>query len=266
MKALGRYATLFVLLCRVSLMRQMAYRPHFFLMVFGKVIRMVLLLLFFQAVFFKVDALGQWTFDQVLLLFATFHMVDYLMSITFQRNLSFHLPAHIQNGDLDSRMILPVNLLFLASLESIDMMDVVSFIPCLGLLGYALYRLGFAFTWLQAVMYGLLLVNALMFLFAVVLIIATVSFWTTQSAGLGRIFDNLTRIGRYPLDIFEGFWRFFFIYVLPLALIAQAPSQALLGTIAPGFVLYAFAFSTLLVVIAIGFWNIGLRAYSSTSS
>jgi ABC-type uncharacterized transport system permease subunit len=73
MKDFGRYATLFALLCRVSLMRQMAYRPHFFLMIFGKVIRMVLLLLFFHAVFFKVDALGQWTFDQVLLLFATFH-------------------------------------------------------------------------------------------------------------------------------------------------------------------------------------------------
>lgn len=266
MKGLGRYATLFVLLCRVSLMRQMAYRPHFFLMVFGKVIRMVLLLLFFQAVFFKVDALGQWTFDQVLLLFATFHMVDYLMSITFQRNLSYHLPALIQNGNLDSRMILPVNLLFLSSLESIDMMDLVSFIPCLGLLAYALYRLEFAFTWLQALMYGLLLVNALMFLFAVVLMIASISFWTTQSAGLGRIFDDLTRIGRYPLDIFEGFWKFVFIYVLPLALIAQAPSQALLGSLDPGFALYAFGCSTLLVVIAVGFWKMGVRAYSSTSS
>jgi ABC-2 type transport system permease protein len=266
MKALGRYATLFVFLCRMSLMRQMAYRPHFFLMVLGKVIRMLLLLLFFQAVFFKVDALGRWTFDQVLLLFATFHMVDYLMSITFQRNLSYHLPALIQNGNLDSRMILPVNLLFLASLESIDMMDLFSFIPCIGLLAYALHRLEFEFTWLQALMYGLLVMNALVFLFAVVLIVAAISFWTTQSAGLGRIFDDLTRIGRYPLDIFEGFWKFFFIYVLPLALIAQTPSQALLGTLAPGFVLYAFVFSSLLAIIAVGFWKMGLRTYSSTSS
>jgi ABC-2 type transport system permease protein len=100
----------------------------------------------------------------------------------------------------------------------------------------------------------------------VVLIIATVSFWTTQSAGLGRIFDNLTRVGRYPLDIFEGFWKFFFIYILPLALIAQAPAQTLLGTIAPGFVVYGFGCSTLLAVIAIGFWKTGLNAYSSTSS
>jgi hypothetical protein len=36
-------------------MRQMAYRPHFFMMVAGKIIRIGLLFFFFQAIFFKVD-------------------------------------------------------------------------------------------------------------------------------------------------------------------------------------------------------------------
>jgi len=115
-------------------------------------------------------------------------------------------------------------------------------------------------------MYGLLIANALIFLFAIVLIIATISFWTTQSAGLARVFDDLTRVGRYPLDIFEGFWKFFFIYVLPLALISQVPSQALLGALSPGFLLYALAISGLLAVVAIRFWRTGLKNYSSTSS
>lgn len=261
-----RYLRLFMLLCKIGLMRQMAYRPHFFLMVFGKVVRMALLLLFFQAVFLKVDRLGRWTFDQVLLLFATFHLVDYIMSITFQRNLSYHLPALIQSGNLDSRITLPIHPLFMASLENIDMMDFISFIPCLALLGYALHRLNYAFTWVQALMYALLIVNALAFLFAIVLIIATVSFWTTQSAGLARVFDDLTRVGRYPLDIFEGFWKSFFIYILPLALISQVPSQALLGALSPGLLLYAPAATGLLLFIALRFWSMGLKTYTSASS
>ncbi|NTW43543.1 MAG: hypothetical protein HGB14_03700, partial [Anaerolineaceae bacterium] len=65
--------------------------------------------------------IGQWTFDQVLLLFATFHVVDFLMSITFQRNLSFDLPRLIQRGELDSRMVLPTHLLFFISFENIDL-------------------------------------------------------------------------------------------------------------------------------------------------
>jgi ABC-2 type transport system permease protein len=261
-----RYFRLFWLLVKIGLMRQMAYRPNFFLMIAGKVIRIALLFFFFQAIFLKVDRIGQWGYDQVLLLFATFHIVDYVMSITFERNLAFMLPRRIQMGELDHRMILPVNLLFLSSFEELDLQDFFSFIPSLGFLAYVLYRLEFSFTWIQAVTYILLLLNALVFLFSVVLIIATISFWTTQSYGLARIFDNLTRIGRYPLDIFQSFWKAVFIYFLPLVLIAQVPSQALLNTLSFWFILFAFSMTGALLVFALNFWKVGLRNYLSAST
>ena len=266
MFAMMRYFRLFALFVKVGLMRQMTYRPHFFMMIVGKVIRIGLLFIFFQAIFFKVDRIGQWSYDQVLLLFATFHTVDYLMSITFQRNLAFFLPRMIQTGELDSRIVLPVNLLFVSSFENIDLIDFFSFLPSLGFLGYVLYRLGFAFTWSQAALYVVLLVNALVFLYGMVLIIATVSFWTTQSYGLARIFDNLLKIGRYPLDIFEGFLKVVFIYFIPLVLIAQIPSQALLRTLSPSYALYSFGVTGVFLMLAVRFWKVGLKNYLSASS
>jgi len=262
----SRYLNLFCLLIKIGLMRQMSYRPHFFMMVAGKLIRMGLLFFFFQAIFLKVHRIGEWTYDQVLLLFATFHIVDYLISITFHRNLAFHLPRRIQTGELDSRMVLPVNLLFIVSFEETDLIDFFSFLPSLGFLGYVFYRLEFAFSWTQVVAYALLLVNALFFLFAVVLIIATISFWTTQSYGLAKIFDNLLKIGRYPLDIFEGFWKVVFIYFLPLVLIAQIPSQALLETLSPNYVLFAFGVTGVFLIFALVFWKIGIKNYLSAST
>jgi ABC-2 type transport system permease protein len=193
-------------------------------------------------------------------------VVDFVMSITFHRNLSFHLPRRIQTGELDWRMILPVNTLFFVSFEDLDLMDFFSFLPTLGFLGYVLYRIGFDFTWIQAISYVLLLVNALIFLFAIVLLIATISFWTTQSYGIGRIFDNLLKIGRYPLDIFEGFWKVVFIYFLPLGLIAQVPAQALLQAISFKFVLFAFCVSAIFLFLALNFWKVGVRNYLSASS
>jgi len=188
------------------------------------------------------------------------------MSITFHRNLAFHLPRRIQTGELDWRMILPVNVLFFTSFEDLDLMDFFSFIPTLGFLGYVLYRIGFGFTWIQAISYVLLLVNSLTFLFAVVLLIATISFWTTQSYGIARIFDNLLKIGRYPLDIFEGFWKIVFIYVLPLVLIAQLPTQALLQALSWKFIFFAFGITSVFLVLALSFWRVGLRNYLSASS
>lgn len=247
-------------------MRQMVYRQHFFMMITGKVIRIGLLFFFFQAIFLKVDKIGQWTYYQVLLLFATFHVVDYLMSITFHRNLAFALPRNIQTGEFDSRIILPINLLFFISLESIDLADFFSFLPSIAFLGYVLYRLDFAFSWIQALAYVLLVGNAIVFLFAVVLIIATISFWTTQSYGLARIFDNLQKIGRYPLDIFEGLPKVVLIYFLPLVIIAQIPSQALLQTLSPGMLAFAFSITAVFLIIALTFWRVGLRNYLSASS
>jgi ABC-2 type transport system permease protein len=266
MAGFWRYSKLLWLLIKIGFMRQMAYRSHFVMMVAGKVIRMGLLFIFFQAIFFRVHRIGLWTYDHVLLLFATFHIVDYLISITFQRNLAFQLPRRIQTGDLDSRIILPVNLLFIVSLEEVDLMDFFSFIPCLGFLGWALYRLEFDFSWIQFLVYILLVLNALVFLFSAVLSIATLSFWSTRSDGLARIFDNLLKVGRYPLDIFEGFWRSLFIYVLPLVLIAQLPTQAILKTLSPEMLLFAFGISGLFLLLSLTFWKLGIKNYLSVGT
>lgn len=247
-------------------MRQMAYRPHFFLMVTGKVVRIGLLILFFNALFSQVDRLGSWTYDQVLLLFATFHLVDFIISFTFHRNLAFALPAQVQSGDLDSRMLLPVNLLFLVSLEYIDVQDFLSFLPTLGFAGYVLWRMEIPLTAPGVTLYLLLVVNAVVFLYAAVLAVASLSFWTTQSRGLARVFDNLMKVGRYPLDIFRGAARAVFAYVLPLVLIAQVPTQALTGVLTPGGILFAFSFSAAALTFSLILWNKGLRTYSSAST
>ncbi len=265
MHVLIRYAKLLALFVKIGLLRQTAYRFHFFMMAIGKIARIGLLILFFQAIFLKVDRIGDWNFNQVLLLFATFHLVDYIMSITFQRNLAFHLPNRIRMGELDARMILPVNLLFMVSLEDIDMMDFFSFLPSLCFLGYVFYQLDNPVTLMQLFSYILLVVNALFLLFGVVPIIATVSFWATQSYGLARIFDNLLRICRYPLDIFEGFWMAVFVYVLPLILVAQLPSQALLNVLEPGALLFAFLITGVFLTGALVFWKVGLKNYMSAS-
>jgi ABC-2 type transport system permease protein len=262
----GRHLRLYWVLVKIGLMRQMAYRPHFVMMIVGKVIRMALLFFFFQAIFLKVDRIGLWSYDQVLLLFATFQCVDYLMSITFQRNLSFHLPRRIQTGELDSRLLLPANTLFFIAFEEVDLLDFFSFIPSLGFLGYVLYRLDFNFTCLQALTYVLLLANALVFLFAVVLMIGTISFWTTQSYGLARIFDNVMKISRYPLDILNGFWKIVFVYFLPLILVAQLPAQSLLQHISLTTVCFAVGVSGIFMLFALKFWKVGLKSYLSASS
>lgn len=244
----------------------MVYRPHFFMMVGGKIIRIILVFFFFQAIFLKVDSIGRWRYDQVLLLFATFHIVDFLVSITFQRNLIQSFPRLVQSGELDTRLLLPVNHLFLISFENIDLMDLFSFIPSLAFLSFIIFNLNFNFELSQIMVYGLLILNAIIFLYAINLIVASISFWTVQSYGIGRIMDNIFKIARYPLDIFEGFWKIVFIYFLPLVVIAQLPVQAILKILSFESILFAFFISGFFMSIGIFLWKRGIKIYLSASS
>ena len=266
LKNILRYLRILSLLARISLMKQMAYRSSFFLAVLGKILRVTIVLIFFQAIFLNVKEIGGWNFNEVILLYATFSLIDFLISITFHRNLIYFMPDQIRKGDYDFKIIKPINLLFYSSLESLDMMDLVSVIPTLFLLFYAFLKVGFAFSILQFLIYIFLILNALVFLYALIVLLATINFWAVQKNGLGRFYESIVRIARYPTTIYDGFWKILFIYILPISVISQVPTEGLLGKLSWQYLGYVLIFSILLLMVAIRFWKFGLKRYSSASS
>lgn len=145
-------------------------------------------------------------------------------------------------------------------------MDLFSFIPSLCFLGYIIFNLNFNFELSQVLIYGILIINSLVFLYAVNLIIASISFWTVQSYGIGRIIDNIFKIGRYPLDIFEGLWKVVFVYFFPLIVIAQIPVQVFLKILSFKFIIFAFFVSVFFMSISLILWKRGIKNYLSASS
>lgn len=244
----------------------MAYPGSFFLAVLGKTFRIGIILIFFSAIYLKTEFIGDWNFAQVLLLFATFSLIDFLMSVTFHRNLAFWFPNSIKKGTFDFKIIKPINLQFYTSFEIIDLMDLTSIIPCLILLWFALWKLNFAFTIGQIFLYIFLIINALIFIHSILLILATFTFWTIQTTGMGRFFENIIRMARYPTDIYSGIIKILLVYVIPISLIAVVPSKALLGTLSWQFLIFAVLFSLILFLIANRFWHFGLKHYQSASS
>ena len=258
-----RYLKILWFFAKVSLMKQMAYRTSFFLAVLGKTIRVAVIVIFFQAIFLNVKEIGGWKFEEVLLLYATFSLIDFLISVTFHRNLIYYLPDKIRKGEYDFRMVKPINLLFYTSFEVIDLMDLASIIPAFALLGYAFWKIDFSFAPLQFLLYGFLIINALIFLYALLVLLAATNFWAIQKTGLGRFYENVVRIARYPTDIYEKFWKILLVYVLPISIIAQVPAGGLLGKLSWPYLVYVLVFSVLFLVLAIRFWKFGLKRYTS---
>lgn len=263
-KILKRYLRILKAFAKISLTKQLVYKPSFFLALLGKTLRLILLIVFFNVIFLKTKVIGTWNFNQILLLIGTADFLQLVLRATFHRNLAYYFPQEdLKRGQFDFKLIKPVNTLFYTSFAKLDFMDIFSIIPTLVVIGVALKRLALPLSIGNLALYLLLMANALLFIYSLLLILATISFWSIQVTGMGRLFENIIRLARYPTDIYHGLLRTFLMYLLPISIIAVVPSQSLLGTLNPQYMLYAFCFSIALFFIAIRFWNFGLRHYSS---
>ncbi|CAA9555276.1 MAG: hypothetical protein AVDCRST_MAG33-1229 [uncultured Thermomicrobiales bacterium] len=101
---------------------------------------------------------------------------------------------------------------------------------------------------------------------------ATLSFWTTQgieAVNIATYGGNM--VATYPIDIFAGWLRRFFLFVVPLAFAVHIPMAWLLGKPTPlglpAWVGLLAAPVLLLFCLAVGWlWRLGVSRYRSTGS
>ena len=69
---------------------------------------------------------------------------------------------------------------------------------------------------------GILIHYSLMFL------LATISFWTVRAQGIVWGYYNLFNLARMPDEAFQGFFRAFFTFAIPMLLVFNVPVRVLL--------------------------------------
>lgn len=250
----------------MSLMDQMAYPFNFYLAIVMKTFRIAIILIFFKAIYLKVNNISGWNFAGVLFIFATFSLVDFVMSVTFFRNLIFWFSRRLNKGNFDFEIIRPVNSQFINAFRTFDFMDLTTIVPIAILYWYALSKMAITLSAVDVLLYLILVANAILFIYSFTLFLATFNFWTIQPTGLGRFAAGITWMARYPADIFFGSWRIVFSYIFPIAFIATWPAKAFLGTLNWQNIVYSLVFTTVFFWVANRFWNFGLKHYSSASS
>jgi ABC-2 type transport system permease protein len=107
---------------------------------------------------------------------------------------------------------------------------------------------------------------------AIWVITSSLAFWTVETQELANSFtyggDFLTD---YPIDVLAGWLRRLVIFVVPLASIGYLPAVGLFGKPMPYDLPRAAAWSgpfvaVAAVLVARGFWGLGIRHYRSTGS
>lgn len=260
-----RYIRLYLAFARNCFVREMEYRLSFLLRAVGSIAEGVMPVVFMTFLFRQVRAVAGWSVDQMLLLLGTYTLVEGVLSTVFGANMR-QISQYVNRGELDLVLTKPVNSQFYVSTRLVDWEAFPRVFLGGGLTVYAFRRLGMEATAGVLGGYAATLFAGLVIGYAVWLISVVWVFWTERLSNAGFVFYTFLEMGRLPIQAFRGVVRMALTFVLPMAFMTTAPTEALMGLFSAKTAGGALALAALFLGVSSIAWRLGLRSYASASS
>lgn len=261
---LKHYFRISLTLAKMAFSSATVSKFDFWSFVFGKLTRIGLFLVLVVSLFQFTDSVAGFSKGQMILLYATMNLIDIIVQVFFFRG--FHALQHeVRKGNFDFALTKPANPLALTTFRYVDFMDIITLIPSVAILVWAIVEVG-SVSLSQIIWYVLLSFNGIVIVYGIGLIFGGLTFYTTQMENIWTFYRYGMQMARFPIDIYSGFFRFIFTFILPIAVIVTFPAKAYFGVLSLPFYFYSFGLSVVLVMFGFWFWNHALAKYQSASS
>ncbi len=251
----------------IAFRSQMQYPMSFILQVGGSLALQVTHLIALVMLFDRFDTLGNWTLYEALIFDGMAHMAS-AFAMIYMRGL-MRVGTMVRSGEFDRILLRPRSTVLQAMGADLQFMRLGEFIN--GLVPFVIGVAVVAPGW--GIMDWLLVVTAVSFgsltYAGIALLRAVVSFFTVESLELFNIFIYGGReANAKPMDIYVGWFKNLFIYVIPLGAINYLPLSVLLDMhYVPDWLAYTSPLMGLaFFVICLQAWRIGVGHYRSTGS
>lgn len=218
--------------------------------------------------FTHMPALGGWTLPEVALLYGTAELSFALATMIAE---GFDgLSNVIRLGEFDRFLLRPRNVFFQVLASEFALRRLGRVAQAVLVLGAGLWLLRAAWgveRWLFLIWTVL---GGIVFFIGLFVIGATFAFWTVEGLEAVNIFTHGgVTMASYPMNIFAEWMRNFFVFVLPLAFVNFYPALWLLEKPDPFGLpswtpFLAFPLCSLVLLVGMAFWRVGVRHYQST--
>jgi ABC-2 type transport system permease protein len=260
-----RYIRLLLLMIKLAISEEMEYRSNFFANVLSTVSGLFVSLLTLQVFFNQTQAIGGWSFEQVLVLLGIFNALDGVVKMVLRPNIG-RIVQHIRKGTLDLILTKPVDSQFYVSFRHILFWPITDVLTGFGLVAYGIVQMGITLTASHLLWFALLFAAALVTLYGIWMLLMTMSFWFVKVENLTFLFTSLFETARFPITVYRGMLRALLTYVFPVAVLTTFPAAALVGKLTGTDALISVVIAVLMVTVARQFWKLALRNYTSASS
>ena len=250
---------------RVGVMGEAAYRVNFVIQLFQSLLGLVTALGGLAVVFTYTDTLGGWRADEVVALVGVYILVGGVIGVVIQPSMEALIEG-VHDGSLDFTLTMPEDAQLLASIEDVDIWEVLNILLGIGVLGVALGLLGAQVGVAEAGAFGLMVLAGGAIVYSFWLILATLSFWFVRVENILVIFQSVYEAGRWPVSLYPAWLRFGLTFLVPVAFAVTVPAEALTGRLTWQTGLLAVGLAAALLVVSRAFWKVGLRNYSGASA
>jgi ABC-2 type transport system permease protein len=259
------YLRLWLACLRYSAVRALMFRFDFIMWALVELFWMGVNLLMVSVIYSHTSEIGGWNRPQMLLLLGTSMLTQRLLMGFFWSNL-FEMGRNIRSGTFDFFLAQPGNPLFMVSTRKVDLDSMANVTVAIGLIIYAVRELGLHPGLGDLALYGLAVFCGLAIHYSVLLLTASLTFWTIGSQGLEGGYFTLTEFSRLPREVFKGAANVVFVWILPAVVVSNVPARALLDGFNPTLFAWLVGSAALWLFIATSIFKHGLKRYSSASS
>ena len=261
-----RYWGIYVALWKNSVIREMGFKVNFCLWIVVELLWFTMQLAFMTVVYQHTNQIGDWTKWEVVLLVGASHFIQQIFQAFFLTNVT-QLSESVRTGRLDFMLLLPVNTRFILSLRQVDLGGFVNAGSAVAVMIYALVQLELRPGLVQTLGFLVLVLAGVLIHYALMFLLATVSFWTVRAQGIVWGYYSLFNIARLPDSALRGPMKMVFSFVIPILLVVNVPVRLLAGKLhSPWSLLGLLAMCVGVQVLAEVAWRFSLRHYTSASS
>ena len=249
---------------------QLQYRLSFALNLLGTALITFLDFALILILFTRVDALGDWSVEEVALLYAI-SCIAFAFTDLAVGHLDW-LPRLIRDGEFDLVLVRPLSSLFQVVSGDFALRRVGKLAQGTAVLVFALTRLEIDWTAGRVAMLVLAVISGAAIFAGVWVALSTIAFWLIDSMEVANAFTyGGNWVAQYPVNVFGPWLRRLVIFVIPIAFVSYFPSLYILGKEdALGFpraLQFASPFVAVLACIAGGLmWRFAVRRYRSVGA
>jgi ABC-2 type transport system permease protein len=257
-------------LVAVSMRAQMQYRSSFVMLTIGDFVTTGIEIIAIWALFDRFHYVQGWSFNEIALFYGSaglaFAVAD-AFSAGFDKFSNL-----IKGGDFDRLLLRPRSTALQLAGQELTLRRIGRFSQAFLVFGYAVSVLDINWSAQQILLVLASIIGGSATFYAIIVLHATMTFWTTEGLEItnAAVYGGVETI-RYPLDIYQDWFRKLFTFVIPLACVNYYPMLAVLGKIQPGNSTYILSWLSPIVglmflLLSLRVWLFGVRHYTSTGS